>query len=67
MRLTHIGSLGIAGVWGRYGDILVVPPPKHPHIPSPCGDSQRPLTASEKSHLIDDIIFLAKQSKFSKK
>jgi hypothetical protein len=29
-----IGSLGIAGVRGRYGGILVVPPPKYPHIPS---------------------------------
>ena len=29
-----IGSLNIAGVRGRYGGILVVEPPKYPHIPS---------------------------------
>jgi len=30
----NIGSLGIAGVRGRYEGILVVPPPKYPHISS---------------------------------
>ena len=30
----NCGSLGIAGVRGRYGGILVVPPPKYPHISS---------------------------------
>jgi hypothetical protein len=28
------GSLGIAGVRGIYGGILVVEPPKYPHITS---------------------------------
>ena len=29
----RIGSLGIAVVKGKYGGVLVVEPPKHPHIP----------------------------------
>jgi len=32
--LNYLGTLGIAGVRGRYGGILVVPPPKYPHITS---------------------------------
>jgi len=28
------GSLGIAGVRGGYGGILVIPPPKYPHLSS---------------------------------
>ena len=32
--VDQLGSLGIAGVRGRYGGILVVEPPKYPHISS---------------------------------
>jgi len=42
-----VSSLGIAGVRGRYGGILVVLPPKYPHISSLTGDSQSPVIFDE--------------------